>query len=716
MKRGIGSEARPGRRWPGLRPAMVGLLVCGLAIVGVLFSTAPALAAPSSSVLSPSPSPLDFGGTTDMNFRQSQQENFNNTSMSPTTVQSVTILPGPDASDFSIGAAQNSCTGQTIQAFSNCQLQVQFGPSSNPGVKTATLELVDDTGVVDVPVTGNAATGTITADQSSLDLGSQVVNQGGSSQPVTILTGQDFSVMVTNVQIDGPDASSFSVQGNGCQGFTMGTGSSCQTFIQFQPTSAGAKSAQLEIDNDGTVSPILVSLSGTGLNGPALSVNPTRVTFPNTALGSSAAQTLTMTNTGDAPLQFQELAVLAGSPQVFPLTDGCSGRQLAPGASCHATIGFVPIAAGVKDASLLVLSNLNGVTFVGLSGTGVAPATSGTGVATTAAGTHAGTTRVSDGSASLIGAAQAGGKLTCSPASFPPDTTFGYQWLKNGDRIAGATSRTLSLSNSDVGARFSCRVHAIAPGGTQNVTSPRSVATIALDLSLLHGAIIDQGVCRTLSTPKRLPGGAHAVFRNPITPWSLFTLRARSTMHVSLDDRALGSGTTVNVNPRTLSGFGDGIHTLQVKLAGHNDRTSLRLAPCQLATRLQGVRGRWSELTISARAGISTINAVLSDGLKLAPARRMLGQITFQSAGLPGRSFYLTGPRTTSNGVTVTLSRHAIRISGLPIQVGIISLHLANRVLLGRGGQVKTHATTPASTHPTSTQPTSTITTFQTLF
>ncbi|MDQ6866479.1 MAG: choice-of-anchor D domain-containing protein [Thermoproteota archaeon] len=191
------------------------------------------------------------------------------------------------------------------------------------------------------------------------------------SQAVTVATGQNYGVKVTNVQINGADASSFSVQGNGCQGFTMGSGNTCQIYIQFQPTSAGAKQAQLEIDSDGTVSPLFVSLSGVGLHGPALTVNPTQAIFGDTKLGSSTSQTFTLTNTGDAPLQLQELFIVAGSPQVFPMVDGCSGHQLAAGAACQVTVGFIPIAPGVKDAALLVISNQAPVTVIGLSGTGV---------------------------------------------------------------------------------------------------------------------------------------------------------------------------------------------------------------------------------------------------------------------------------------------------------------------------------------------------------
>ena len=350
---------------------LVGVLVCGLVGFGALMRVPSAIAA---SVLSPSPSSEDFGGV-DMHFQQTMQQWFYNNSGTSVAVVGVTILG--DSSSFSLQAGQDFCTNSTIPDGGSCHVNVVFGPLSSPGPKSATLELTDNTGTVDVPLAGAGSSGTLSVNQSSLDFGSQVIqsnNNGGTAQQsVTVATGRDFGVRVTNVQITGADASSFSVQGNGCQGYTLGSNNTCQIYIQFQPVTSGPKQAQLEIDNDGTVSPVLISLSGVGLNGPALSVSPKQAIFGSVVVGSSTSQTFTLTNAGDAPLQLQELFVASGSPQVFPMSDSCSGRQLAPGAECRVTIGFIPIAVGVKDASLFVISNQGPVSIIGLSGTGVAP-------------------------------------------------------------------------------------------------------------------------------------------------------------------------------------------------------------------------------------------------------------------------------------------------------------------------------------------------------
>lgn len=321
-------------------------------------------------------SPLQFGSE-DMHYQSTQQENFSNQSDAPITVVSSTIT-GADASDYSIQQGQDFCTGQTIPASGSCHMNVIFfALASGPGPENnATLELTDNAPeTVDVPLSATALTGTLGVNSSSLDLGQQVINQGGSnSEPVTVTDNYVASATVTNEQIIGPDATSFSINGGGCEGYDIGTRSTCQIYVQFNPTSAGVKNAQLEIDNDGTQSPLLVSLTGKGLNGPALTVSPSQAEYGNVTLGSSGSQTFTLRNAGDAPLQIQGVLLIAGSPQVFPITnDGCPGHQIAPGSSCQFTVGFVPIAAGDKDGSLLVISNTSGpgVTFVGLDGTGL---------------------------------------------------------------------------------------------------------------------------------------------------------------------------------------------------------------------------------------------------------------------------------------------------------------------------------------------------------
>ncbi len=458
-------------------------LVCLLVLASALLAATPALASspPGPSALTPSSSSLDFFSQDMHNPTPWMTVTYTNNSGTPTTAQPATII-GSDASSYSI--SQDSCGGQTIQITHSCSVSVVFyALASGPGTKNATLTLVDDnginTGTTEVALSGTAITGTLSADQNSLDFGGLVVNQGNSNQQhVTIANGPSASVIINNVQIIGADASSFNIQNSNCQNQgTFGPNNTCQVYIQFQPTSAGLQHAQLEIDNDGTTTPLFVSLTGEGLNGPIVMVSPSQAMYGNVTLGSQSSQTFTLTDTGDAPLQIQALFLVAGSPQVFPISNNsCSGRQISAGSSCQVTVGFVPIAAGDKDGSLFLITNASnpGVTTIGLDGIGVEPTPA----------------PAPTGTATVTGSAQAGKRLTCSTTSYPLGTSFSYRWLRNGRPISGATGRKLSLGDADVGARLSCRVKASAPGGTQTVTSSDTAATLA---ELTVGTVSVQG-------------------------------------------------------------------------------------------------------------------------------------------------------------------------------------------------------------------------------
>ena len=205
--------------------------------------------------LNPGSSPVQFGSV-DMHYQSSQQENLYNQTGAPVTVLSSTIT-GADASSYSIQQGQDFCTGQTIPAYGSCHLNVIFFALANgPGPKNnATLTITDDAPeTIDVPVTGTALTGTLSTNLSPLDLGQQVIDQGGSnSEPVNVTDNQVASAQVTNQQIIGPDAASFSINGSGCEGYNIGTGEQLPDLHPVQPTtSAGTKNAELEIDNDGT--------------------------------------------------------------------------------------------------------------------------------------------------------------------------------------------------------------------------------------------------------------------------------------------------------------------------------------------------------------------------------------------------------------------------------------------------------------------------------
>jgi hypothetical protein len=75
--------------------------------------------------------------------------------------------------------------------------------------------------------------------------------------------------------------------------------------------------------------------------------------FATTAVGStSSAQTVTLTNGGDAPLHVDR-AYLAGlDPRDYTITTNVNGTTVAPGASVTVSVEFKPTAAGTRQANV----------------------------------------------------------------------------------------------------------------------------------------------------------------------------------------------------------------------------------------------------------------------------------------------------------------------------------------------------------------------------
>ena len=113
-------------------------------------------------------------------------------------------------------------------------------------------------------------------------------------------------------------------------------------------------------------------LTASGQVSPVMSPSPTTLTFAAQQVGTlSAAQTVTVTNTGGATLTVSSVA-LTGD---FTETDTCAGASVAPGASCAIQVSFLPAATGSRSGILTVYGNVSGgQATVSLSGTATATA------------------------------------------------------------------------------------------------------------------------------------------------------------------------------------------------------------------------------------------------------------------------------------------------------------------------------------------------------
>jgi hypothetical protein len=108
-----------------------------------------------------------------------------------------------------------------------------------------------------------------------------------------------------------------------------------------------------------------------------VTLTPSSLTFAAQDTGTpSAEQTVTVANTGNAPLFINSAAVRGANPLDFTEThDGCSGLTLAAAASCTVGVTFKPVQAGTRSATLIVTDNAPASPHTAaITGTGTTPA------------------------------------------------------------------------------------------------------------------------------------------------------------------------------------------------------------------------------------------------------------------------------------------------------------------------------------------------------
>ena len=153
------------------------------------------------------------------------------------------------------------------------------------------------------------------------------------------------------------------------------------TAASFTPTSAQLGLTLRVVvsytDNHGTAESVPSAPSGPVVVpvGPAAQVSPAALTFASQVTGTtSAAQGVTVTNTGNAPLLVSGVSLGGSNATDFAETTGCA--SVAPGTSCTISVIFTPALAGAKSATLTITHNAAGSpSVVSLSGTAVSPPT-----------------------------------------------------------------------------------------------------------------------------------------------------------------------------------------------------------------------------------------------------------------------------------------------------------------------------------------------------
>jgi hypothetical protein len=329
-----------------------------------------------------SPSPLVFPTQNVGTSSTGQTFSVTNTGNANLNITNV-ALGGTNASEFSITA--DGCAGATLTPGQNCIVHMKFSPLLG-GTRTATVSITDNaSGSPQTQTVNGTGHGIPVASLSptTVPFGNSSIGTATGAQNITLTnTGTDV-LNISNVVLTGADPGDFSISNNGCGSTLAATITtpypSCVIAVTFTPTAAGNRGADLTItdnSNNATGATQIATLTGTGVGVPnaGLSTN-TLPSFGNQNIGTtSAAQTVTVSNTGTGPLSIASIVVGGTNPGDFGQTNNC-GATLVNGSSCTLSVTFTPSASGARSATITLTDNANNVTgatqVISASGTGV---------------------------------------------------------------------------------------------------------------------------------------------------------------------------------------------------------------------------------------------------------------------------------------------------------------------------------------------------------
>jgi hypothetical protein len=293
--------------------------------------------------------------------------NSGNTTLSITSIQ-------PSAN---FGVTDNC--GTSLAAEGSCDLFITFTPPSASPF-TGTVTITDDAS--DSPQTINlSGTGIVpgqpdvSLSRHEIDFGNQLAGTTSAAETVTLENTGTVNLTINSITASG----NFAVTDD-C-GATIAPDGTCTLSMTFTPNAAGAFSGTITIDDDATDSPQQIALSGTGIEnaGPQANFSATSLDFGNQTVDTkSTPQTVTVTNTGDANLQIDDVALGGDDPSNFSVQDTCHESTIAPNRTCDIHVTFGPLENGDFTATITVTDNAtNNTTTITLTGSGISSGGSG---------------------------------------------------------------------------------------------------------------------------------------------------------------------------------------------------------------------------------------------------------------------------------------------------------------------------------------------------
>ncbi|MGA9732779.1 MAG: choice-of-anchor D domain-containing protein [Candidatus Acidiferrales bacterium] len=424
----------------------------------------------TSSALTANPGSVSFGNVS-VGSNGQQTITLTNSGNTSATISTVATS---GAGFTAVGLS----TPLTLAASQSTSFVAQFAPTTAgtaSGSITITSNANDPT--ISIPLTGTGVQGSLTANPSSINFGSLLVGAGGSVN-ITLTNSGTASVTISQGSASGIG---FSMTGLSVPA-TLTAGQTTTFTAKFSPTAAGAATGNISIASNAPGSPLTIALTGSGTTGQAqLTMSPASVSYGNVAVGSSATQTITLTNSGNATLTVSQASA---SGTGFSVSGASWPMTINAGSSGSFSAVFAPTSAAAATGSISVVSNAPGSpAAIALSGTGVqgqlgaSPASVNFGSVNVGSSGSQTVTLTNSGSASLtISQATASGTgFSVSGITTPLTLGAGQSTsftAKFSPTSAGSVSGSVSLSNNGPNSPVT-----VALTGSGTATAPQLTIT-----------------------------------------------------------------------------------------------------------------------------------------------------------------------------------------------------------------------------------------------
>lgn len=268
------------------------------------------------------------------------------------------VISGTDAAKFTVSPTSYSLTAQQSQ-----MMKVTCSPTD---IVTLSATLTVTHNAIGSPISylltcngvQGAGYGSNPKPGESIDFGN-VIQGDSPKEPLIVYNTGDVTLSITNISITGTDSGDFTIETTPFDIVKDGIPKVLQ--ITCTPSALGIRAAKLTITHSATGSPAEYILNCTGVTAPIYSSTPVPssvIALGDVEVGSSAIQTLTVSNTGGSTLQISSIGMIGSNENLATFSVSPTSFSIsAKGASQDVTIICSPSTTGSHAVAMQVFHN-----------------------------------------------------------------------------------------------------------------------------------------------------------------------------------------------------------------------------------------------------------------------------------------------------------------------------------------------------------------------